>query len=63
MPPLGIFYNENYKTMGIEIDDNQIALSNEFEKRHNIELNIFKGNIRNLPFKDEFMQKNLLIYI
>lgn len=52
MPPLGIFYNEGYKTIGIEIDEEQIALSKNFEKEHNMNLNIIKGDMRKLPFKD-----------
>lgn len=52
MPPLGIFYNEGYKTTGIEMDENQIALAKAFEKENNMNLNIIKGDMRKLPFKD-----------
>ena len=52
MPPLGMFYSEGYKTVGIEMDDNQIALSNFFEKENDMKLNIINGDMRKLPFKD-----------
>lgn len=53
MPPLGMFYSEGYETVGIEMDDNQIALSTLFAKENNMNLNIIKGDMRYLPFKDE----------
>lgn len=52
MPPLGLFYSEGYETKGFEIDKNQLALSKEFEKNNNMNLNISYGDIRKLPFKD-----------
>ena len=52
MPPLGIFYTEGYKTIGIEMDDKQIALSKTFENKNNMNLNIMKGDMRKLPFND-----------
>lgn len=53
MPPLGMFYSEGYETVGIEMDDNQIALSSSFEKENNMNLNIIKGDMRYLPFEEE----------
>ena len=52
MPPLGIFYTEGYKTIGVEMDDKQIALSKTFENKNNMNLNIMKGDMRKLPFND-----------
>lgn len=53
MPPLGMFYSEGYETVGIEMDNNQISLAGSFEKKHNMKLNIIKGDMRYLPFKNE----------
>ena len=55
MPPLGMFYSEGYETVGIEMDNNQISLAGSFEKKHNIKLNIIKGDMRYIPFKNEVL--------
>jgi ubiquinone/menaquinone biosynthesis C-methylase UbiE len=52
-PPLALFSSFGYKTYGIEISDSQIEMAKAFSKEHNVELNISKGDIRVLPFKDE----------
>lgn len=52
-PPLALFSAYGYKTYGIEISDSQIEMAKTFSKEHNVELNISKGNIKNLPFEDE----------
>ncbi|MFD3158043.1 class I SAM-dependent methyltransferase [Haloimpatiens sp. FM7330] len=52
-PPLALFLEYGYKTYGIEMSDSQIEKAETFSKEHNIELNISKGDIRKLPFKNE----------
>lgn len=51
-PPLALFLECGYKTYGIEISDSQIEKAKTFSKEHNVELNISKGDVRNLPFED-----------
>lgn len=52
MPPLGLFYTEGYETIGVEIDSRQLELSKMFEKENDMKLNIVKGDMKSLPFKD-----------
>ena len=52
-PPLAIFSEFGYKTYGIEISDSQIEKAKAFEEQFGLELNISKGDIRELPFEDE----------
>lgn len=52
-PPLAIFSEFGYKTYGIEISDSQIEKAKVFEEQVGLELNISKGDIRELPFEDE----------
>lgn len=54
-PPLGMFLEHGYKTFGIEVDDEQIEKSHQFEEAQGISLNILKGDMRSLPFEDESM--------
>ncbi|NHK30927.1 MAG: class I SAM-dependent methyltransferase [Asgard group archaeon] len=51
-PPLAIFYKKGYETHGIEISERQIERANEYEKTHDMNFNIQKGDIRNIPYKD-----------
>lgn len=52
-PPLAIFQEYGYQTTGVEIDDKQLERATDFEKEHNLDLNIIKGDMRELPFEDE----------
>jgi len=52
-PPLAIFAEQGYKTCGIEIDDEAIEKAKAFEKEHGLELNISKGDMRNLMYENE----------
>ena len=52
-PPLALFSEFGYKTYGIEMSDSQIEKAEIFSKEHNVELNIFKGDIRELNFANE----------
>ena len=51
-PPLSIFFDEGYKTYGIEINDLQIEKAMDFSEKHKLELNITKGDMRCLSFED-----------
>jgi ubiquinone/menaquinone biosynthesis C-methylase UbiE len=51
-PPLAIFAEHGYKTLGIDIDDKQIELAKKFEIANRLDLCITKGNMKELPFKD-----------
>jgi SAM-dependent methyltransferase len=53
-PPLGLFYEHGFETYGIEISDEQIKLAEKFSKEHKMKLNIIKGDIRELPYDNEF---------
>ena len=52
-PPLALFYEYGYTTYGIDISCEQVELAHKFCKEHNMELNITKGDMCNIPFKDE----------
>lgn len=52
-PPLAIFFKEGYETHGIEILASRIDQSTKFANEYNMNLNIIKGDIRDLPYDDE----------
>jgi ubiquinone/menaquinone biosynthesis C-methylase UbiE len=52
-PPLAIFKEFGYKTYGIELSDSQMEKAKSFSEKFGMELNISKGDMRNLPFEDE----------
>lgn len=52
-PPLALFYERGYKTYGIDIADDRISLANAFCREHDMNLNIIRGDMRNIPFGDE----------
>jgi ubiquinone/menaquinone biosynthesis C-methylase UbiE len=52
-PPLFLFYQQGYKTYGIEIAEDALAGANEFCKKNNLPLNIFRGDMRRIPFANE----------
>lgn len=51
-PPLALFAEFGYKTYGIELDDKQIEKAENFASKHGLDLNILKGDMRELPFED-----------
>lgn len=53
-PPLSLFNEFGYDTYGIELDENQLRKAKEFCVKHDIDLNLSKGDMRNLPFNDNF---------
>ncbi len=52
-PPLALFAEYGYKTLGIEIDDAQLDKADKFQQENNLDLGIAKGDIRELPFENE----------
>lgn len=52
-PPLFLFYQYGYKTYGIEIEKMALANANRFCKKNGIPLNIIRGDMRRIPFKNE----------
>ena len=54
LPPLYVFHQEGYRTHGIDISPEGIALANAFEEAHGMELNIKEGDMRRLLFSNSF---------
>ncbi|MGC9777698.1 MAG: class I SAM-dependent methyltransferase [Candidatus Heimdallarchaeota archaeon] len=52
-PPLAMFNELGFETHGIEISDEQIKLAEEFIQKNNMQIDIIKGDIRELPYEDE----------
>ncbi|WP_291566552.1 MULTISPECIES: class I SAM-dependent methyltransferase [unclassified Clostridium] len=52
-PPLSLFYEFGYKTYGIEICEEQLEKANLFCDKNNINLNITKGDMKEIPFGNE----------
>lgn len=52
MPPLHMFQSLGYETYGIEIDEDQLNRADEYQKENDVDLNIQKGDMRELPFED-----------
>jgi ubiquinone/menaquinone biosynthesis C-methylase UbiE len=52
-PPLAIFHHHGYEVNGIELSEEQIKRSREFEKENGLELNISKGSMLQIPFEKE----------
>jgi len=53
MPPLAIFQQHGFETHGIEISENQIERAAAFCQKHNVDLNIVKGDMRKLELSNE----------
>ena len=52
-PPLRLFLESGYKTVGIEISDQPFNETKKFCKELGLRLNMIKGDVRKLPFRDE----------
>ncbi|SKC69196.1 class I SAM-dependent methyltransferase [Maledivibacter halophilus] len=53
-PPLSLFYEFGYETYGIEICEEQLEKANLFCNSCNMDLNIIKGDMKKIPFINEF---------
>lgn len=51
-PPLAIFAEQGYKTIGIDNNEKQIEMAKEFESKNGLDLGIIHGDMRKLPFED-----------
>lgn len=51
-PPLTLFHQYGYVTYGIDISDKQIKKSKKFCIENDLELNIIRGNLLDIPFED-----------
>ena len=52
-PPLSLFYQYGYRTSGIEIAEQALSKAKMFCKENQMPLNIFRGDMRRIPFGDE----------
>ena len=52
-PPLQLFHEYGYKTFGVEVEENPFNKAKKFCRKHNMKLNILKGDMRHLPFKSK----------
>ncbi len=53
-PPISLFAHHGYDSYGIDNSDEALDQSREFLKKHNLTVNLFKADMRTLPFEDEF---------
>ena len=49
-PPLSLFYQYGYRTYGIEIEEGPLEEAHEFCRENGMSLNIFRGDMRSIPF-------------
>ena len=52
-PPLSLFYYYGYKTFGVELEEDALTEAQTFCAEKNMPLNIFRGDMRRIPFPDE----------
>ncbi len=51
-PPLTLFHQHGYQTLGVEFSDSQAEAARKFGRKNGIDLNIVSGDMRHLPFAD-----------
>jgi ubiquinone/menaquinone biosynthesis C-methylase UbiE len=52
-PPLRLFLESGYEGVGVEISEGPLDKARAFSRKHNLRLNMFKGDVRKLPFRNE----------
>ena len=52
-PPLTLFFDRGYQTYGIEIGTKQLERTQSFCRKNRIDLNIFRADMRRIPFDPE----------
>jgi ubiquinone/menaquinone biosynthesis C-methylase UbiE len=52
-PPLSLFNQYGYKTYGVEIAEEAHNEAQDFCRKHQLSLNNFRGDMRQLPFAGE----------
>ena len=53
LPPLTLFHQHGFDSWGIDISDEQIQKAREFCDKQGIQLQLRKGDVRQIPFEDE----------
>ena len=54
-PPLALFFEHGYKTHGLDISERQMEKTRQFCVDHGLELDMARGDMRDLPFGSESM--------
>jgi len=54
-PPLSLFYENGFKTVGIEFSEEQLEAAQKYADKKKQTLNIDSGDMRQLPFEDGAM--------
>ncbi|NHJ85149.1 MAG: class I SAM-dependent methyltransferase [Asgard group archaeon] len=52
-PKIAVFSERGYEAHGVEISNTQIVRAQKYAEENNLEYNIIKADIRELPFEDE----------
>ena len=52
-PPLSLFHQFGYRTLGIEIAEEALAEAQRFCQEQDVSLSIFRGDMRHIPFASE----------
>ena len=52
-PKMALFAKNGFETYGIEILDEGVKSAEEYAKKHNLDFQISKGDMRRLPFESE----------
>jgi len=53
MPPLALFHQHGFETWGIDVSDAQLQRAKEFCEEHGMDVNLSKGDMRQISFEDE----------
>ncbi len=53
-PKLAFFHENGFESYGIDISEDQIKEAENYCKKQNINLNIIKGDMRNIPFESKY---------
>jgi SAM-dependent methyltransferase len=52
-PPLSLFYHHGYQTFGLDLAERAVEEAQAFCRDNNLPLNIFRGDMRHIPFPAE----------
>ena len=53
-PKLGLFAEHGYECYGVEIDENRLENARKFSQKQKLKLELLKGDMRELPYENEF---------
>ncbi len=54
-PPLALFYEDGYRTYGLDTSPARIAMAEAFADEYHMVLDIRTGNMKHIPYHDESM--------